>query len=259
MEKAVGLHEKKEREDFVSKNIVVKIGSSTITGGGAEVDMPFLQSIAEQVAVLRQSGTRVTIVSSGAVACGKRNVTGYDGSRLHKQMAASFGQANLIARWQEAFLPYGIGVAQILVTEETLSSAQVVIEQASQFGIVIINANDSVNSDEIDQLGICADNDRLAAHLAEQIRADTVLLLTDTAVKDVYGNEVSCINPYDDLSQFIQFNGSSSLGTGGMASKHMEALQLAQYGIRAHIGNGREPDALLNAARGSSFGTMYLQ
>ncbi len=252
------IYERKDSEHFKSREVVIKIGSSTITGGGAEVDTNFLGSIARQLAELRANGVNTTIVTSGAVACGIRFVPEYDKNcQRHKQMAAAFGQPIIMTKWQNAFDPFGIQVAQILLTQETLGIAGQLIREISKYGVPIINANDSVSSVELDQLNVCADNDRLAGHLARAIHADTVLLLSDTAVRDVDGRAVSHISPQDDWQRRISFRGVSSVGTGGMASKHHEALRLASSGIRAHVGNGRDHDAILNAAKGLPFGTTY--
>ncbi|PIZ65041.1 hypothetical protein CO051_06970 [Candidatus Roizmanbacteria bacterium CG_4_9_14_0_2_um_filter_39_13] len=253
----VGQREIHEREQFVTKKMVIKIGSSTITGGEMHADIKFMGDIARQISVLFHAGVETHLVTSGAVASGKRDICGFDGNQTHRQLASAAGQIRLMTFWQEAFSSFGVPVFQVLITPDSFEQNVLFLTSCKGYGIPIINANELLNTEELDKLGICADNDRLAAHLARCVDADTVVFLTDTAVRDMNGNEVSSISPKDQWQDIICFNGTSSLGTGGMASKHNEALHLAEHGTRVHIGNGRDQYAILNSAKGLSFGTMY--
>jgi len=250
--------EQKETERFLSKNIVIKIGSSTITGGTPELDTLFMANIASQLAYLHMAGVRTHIVTSGAVACGKQYVSNYDGSMLAKQIAAAAGQPILMEEWRRQFAQFGIPVYQLLLTERDLSFARPVLE-GMVGGIPIINANDTVNTCEMSQLLVSADNDRLAGYIAHSVHADTLFLLTDVSgVLDTQGNLVSMLNADEDTPAFIQFTGKSSVGTGGMASKHAVAMQYAREGTRTIIGHGRAENIIIDGAHGKLVGTTYI-
>ncbi|CAN5176857.1 hypothetical protein BH09PAT2_BH09PAT2_09530 [soil metagenome] len=250
--------ESKEKEPFVSKRVVVKIGSSTITGGGENLDIDFMSSIAAQISTLYKKGVAVHIVTSGAVACGKQYISRYDGSIVSKQIAAAMGQPILIEEWKRQFNAHGINIYQLLLTEHNLEYARTILSQMTD-GIPIINANDPVNSFEMQQFLVSADNDRLAGHVASAIEADTAFLLTDvTGVRNRHGQTIQIIDPTINYTEDITFHGKSTVGTGGMESKHLVAMALADRGIRAIIGNGRENEILLNGARGQLVGTTYL-
>ncbi|MBP7966866.1 hypothetical protein KAZ66_01205 [Candidatus Woesebacteria bacterium] len=249
--------ESQETEPYVSKRLVVKIGTSTITGGRENLDTKFMDSIATQLSILYTNGIQPYLVTSGAVGCGKVLMSNYDGSRKKKQIAAALGQPILIEQWKQQFNKYGINIYQVLVTERDVEYAQQLLADMID-GIPIINANDTVNPFEIMQLEKSADNDELTKHIALAVQADTVLLLSDRSVENKFGCPMQTIYPDSYYGYELEFYGSNKVGTGGMQSKHNVALSLAQQGIRSIIGNGREENIILNAAKGKLVGTTYL-
>lgn len=258
-------HRLKEREQFVSRRLVIKIGSSTITHGapdGEPLNRDFMDNIASQVSELSKAGVEVVIVSSGAVVSGKQILPELAGTTtFDNQVRAVFGQPELIAEWKAAFKKYGVKVGQMLLTDENLrnekqaENTKQVLKESLKHGVVIINANDPVNNAEMIQFAISADNDKLASHVARLIKADTLMLLTD--VSGVLDDDE--VLPYvagkmDDKADLMQQNGS---GTGGMSSKYTAASEAAEagIGIRSIIANGRELFVILRAARGELVGT----
>lgn len=249
-----------ERERFLSKRIVIKIGSSTITGGQETPDREFLRDISSQIAVLKNEGLDIYVVSSGAVACGKKFIQEYDSDNIaHRQIAAAIGQPMLMTHWAQELARYNLIPAQILVTDQTLRQTHSILSQMQPHHVPIINANDAVSDFEMRQwMQISGDNDVLAGQVALETGCDTVFLLTDVSgVLDSQGQIISAIDLQYPLPE-ISFNGKSTTGTGGMASKHNVALNLAQQNIRTMIGNGREADFIVNGSKGHTVGTTYL-
>lgn len=256
----------KEREEFVSKRLVVKIGSSTITYGvpdGEPLNRDFMDNIARQVSELSKTGVEVAIVSSGAVVSGKQILPELAGTTtFDNQVRAVFGQLRLIAGWEATFSKYGVKVGQMLLTDENLKNekqaenTKQVLEESLKHGVVIINANDPVNDAEMRQFAVSADNDKLAGCVARLIGADTLLLLTN--VNGVL-NEHRKLLPYldrtEDATAIMKRSGS---GTGGMSSKCGVAKQAAKAGIRSIIANGREQDIITKAAKGQAVGTKVI-
>jgi len=110
---------------------------------------------------------------------------------------------------------------------------------------------------ELRMLGIQADNDNSAGLIAEALGMDTSCLLTNIAVLNTDGYRVQLIECSNPSLHNIHFKGNSSQGTGGMESKHNVALRLASKSIRTIIGNARDENIILNAAKGNFVGTTY--
>ncbi|MFM8678050.1 MAG: glutamate 5-kinase, partial [Alphaproteobacteria bacterium] len=168
-----------------ARRVVVKIGSALLVddeSGG--IRRQWLDGLAEDVAMLRARGAEVLVVSSGAIAVGRRHLGLVKRTlRLEeKQAAAATGQIRLAHAWQEALARHGITVAQILLTPDDTEArrrhlnARATIAQLLRLDAVpVINENDSVATEEI-RFG---DNDRLAARVAQMVSADTLVLLSD--------------------------------------------------------------------------------
>ncbi len=263
LERRLFSQEIKEKERFVTKRTVLKIGSSTITENKGTLDLTFMDNIARQVSRLFSSGVEVGIVTSGAKLCGQSKVLDYDGSELKNREAASIGQLYLMAKWRDAlFVKHHTPVSMHLLTEQDtkLPQTRELLNSVVRYTVPVINANDSVNSYEIEQLPISADNDRLACFVAKTIGADTVFFLTDVdGVKDKDGSVIKTIYADRIPKENIIFEAKSKAGTGGMESKHNVAMNLAGKNIRVIIGNGREENILLRGAKGENVGTSYLK
>ena len=198
--------------------IVVKVGSSSLTQPSGHLDPDKLDALAAALAQVRLMGGRVVLVSSGAIAAGFGPL-GFDSRPVDvatQQATAAVGQGLLMARYETAFGRFGIRVGQILITaEDTIRATQYrnverTLDRLLDLGVVpIINENDSLASNEI-RFG---DNDRLSALVANLVRAEALVLLTD--VDALYTAPPS------------QVSGSGSkVGTGGMVTK-LEAARVA--------------------------------
>ncbi|HEY1300670.1 MAG TPA: glutamate 5-kinase [Stellaceae bacterium] len=167
-----------------SRRLVVKIGSALLVGEGDEIRRSWLAALADDVARCRARGQEVILVSSGAVAVGRRHL-GLAGRRLRleeKQAAAATGQIRLAHAYQEALARHRITVAQILLTPDDTElrrrhlNARATFAQLLALGAVpVVNENDTVATAEI-RFG---DNDRLAARVAQMTSADMLVLLSD--------------------------------------------------------------------------------
>ncbi|MGH6974051.1 MAG: glutamate 5-kinase, partial [Stellaceae bacterium] len=168
-----------------SKRLIVKIGSALLADDKTgEPRRAWLEALMADIAALCKTGTSVVIVTSGAVAIGRRHLKLPPGPlRLEeKQAAAAAGQVRLAHVYQEAAARHGIVVAQILLTPEDTEerrrhlNARATMEQLlAREAMPVINENDTVATAEL-RFG---DNDRLAARVAQMVSADTLVLLSD--------------------------------------------------------------------------------
>lgn len=221
-----------------AQTMVVKVGSSSLTRPSGHLDAAKLEALVASVAANVLSGARVVLVSSGAIAAGFGPLGFAERPRdvATQQAAASVGQGMLMARYETAFARYGIRVGQILITaEDTIRAAQYrnarrTLERLLDLGVVpIVNENDALASNEI-RFG---DNDRLSALVANIVRADALVLLTD--VDALYtappgrpdARRIGYVPDVIATLRDVTVGGSTSgVGTGGMVTK-LEAARIA--------------------------------
>lgn len=235
--------------------IVVKVGSSALTDPSA------FERVAKQLA--EQRGVRSVLVSSGAIALGRRRLgmaqRPRDMPRL--QAAAAAGQSLLVRRWEEAFEPFGVPVAQVLLTHADLTdrdrylNARRALEALLELGVVpIINENDTVAVEEI-RFG---DNDQLAAMVATLVGADLLVLLTDVEGLLDGDARVSVIDDPKTAEGLVRPSGNASEGRGGMASKLDAAVRATKRGVPVVIASSHDPAVLGNVLAGADVGTLVL-
>lgn len=221
-----------------AQTMVVKVGSSSLTRSSGHLDAAKLEALVASVAANVLSGARIVLVSSGAIAAGFGPLGFGERPRdvATQQAAASVGQGLLMARYETAFARYGIRVGQILITaEDTIRAAQYrnarrTLERLLDLGVVpIVNENDALASNEI-RFG---DNDRLSALVANIVRADALVLLTD--VDALYtappgrpdARRIGYVPDVIATLRDVTVGGSTSgVGTGGMVTK-LEAARIA--------------------------------
>ncbi len=237
-----------------AKRIVIKIGSALLVDG--ETGLParaWLAALADDVAGARDAGQSVCIVSSGAIALGRRALGLSRTLKLEeKQAAAAAGQARLMGAYEEAFARHAIPVAQALLTLEDTERRRRWLNARATLGtllglgaVPIINENDTVATAEIRY----GDNDRLAARAAQMISADALVLLSD--IDGLYErdprahpnasfiSEVSYITPEIE-AMAGGVNTAAGVGSGGMRTK-IEAAKIAtRAGCAVVITKGAE-------------------
>ncbi len=256
-----------------SKRLVIKIGSALLADDNGKLHAKWIDSLAADVAELRRSGTDILIVSSGAIAVGRRILGLARGPRNRalrleeSQAAAATGQVRLAHAWQDALARYDVPVAQILLTIDDTESrrrylnARSTITTLLKLGVVpVINENDTVATEEI-RFG---DNDRLAARVAQMVSADTCVILSDvdglyTAdpaldPEAVHIGEVRAITPEIEAMASAT---ESETGSGGMVTKLEAARIVMQAGCRLAIGDGRI-ERPLQAFDGTATCTWFL-
>ncbi|MCC7200467.1 MAG: glutamate 5-kinase, partial [Gammaproteobacteria bacterium] len=229
---AAGEYKARARRLTQARRVVIKIGSALLVEQSTgRVNRNWLNSVAEDVARLRRRGQEVVLVSSGAIALGRRQL-GLAAGRLRleeSQAAAAVGQIRLAHAWKEVLEAHDLTVAQVLLTlgdteqRRRYLNARSTLNTLLGLGAVpVINENDTVATAEIRY----GDNDRLAARVAQMLAADCVVLLSD--IDGLYTGDPG----RDPSAQFIPEvreitpeiedmagGPSSAVGSGGMATK----------------------------------------
>jgi glutamate 5-kinase len=252
------------------KRIVIKVGSRVITSADAGLDAAVIGRLAAEVAGVRAANRQVIMVSSGAIAAGRKEL-GIDGKPRTiplKQAAAAVGQTRLMRAYEEAFALHNHKVAQILLTRDDLAdrqrflNARATLDTLLDCGIIpIINENDTVAVDEI-KFG---DNDNLSALVTNLTEADLLVILTD--IEGLYDKDPRA-NPDARLIPVVRSitremelgagGAGSAVGTGGMATKLIAARKVGRSGVPAIIINGMTPGLLGKALAGEDVGTLFL-
>jgi glutamate 5-kinase len=253
--------------------IVVKLGTSLLTGSSDHLNHEVMSGLVNQVAQLHKQGLDLLIVSSGAIAAGRHKLGLVKKLRgiPFKQVLASVGQGLLMNFYDQLFASYNITVAQALLTKADLSdragylNARNTLLALLELNVVcIVNENDVIAVDEIQELKF-GDNDNLSAMVANLVDADLLLVLSDIAglyTADPHHHPDARLIPQvdriDSEIEGLVAGTSGALGTGGMATK-IEAAKLATAsGVTVVIADGREPDIILRLAAGEKVGTIFL-
>src|SRR5688500_10502156 len=234
-----------------ARRIVVKVGSALLVDqASGQVNRPWLETLVEDLLRLRARKQEVMLVSSGAIALGRRELKLPAGALAlpQSQAAAAVGQIALAHIYKELFASSGVTVAQILLTLEDSEhrrrylNARATLTQLIDLGALpVINENDTVATTEIRY----GDNDRLAARVAQMTSADCLLLLSDvsglytadpnlarTAQLIPEGREIT------PATEAMGGGSASALGSGGMATKIAAARIATSAGCAMAIAAG---------------------
>jgi glutamate 5-kinase len=258
------------RNSKQSKTVIIKLGTSVLTGGTLALDRAHMVELVRQCADLRLKGHHVVLVSSGAIAAGREYLGYPDLSHTIacKQLLAAVGQSQLIQTWESLFAIYGMKIGQILLTradledrERFLNARDTVNALISNDIIPVVNENDAVATAEI-KVG---DNDNLSALVGILCHADKLLLLTDqkglfTADprKDPHAELIREVKKIDDTLRKIAGGSGTVLGTGGMATKLQAADIARRAGIEVIIAAGRAPNVIAGVLGETPHGTRFL-
>lgn len=264
------------------KRIVIKIGSSSLqhkeTG---DLDYTKLDVLVRELCNLRNQGKDVILVSSGAIAVGKKAIGTHavmkDSKHMgFKQACAAIGQARLMMTYQKIFAEYNQIAAQILMTKNTVTddinrtNAYNTFMELLNLGVIpIVNENDTVSTYEI-HVGeddvLIGDNDTLSAIVASLVDADLLILLSD--IDGLYTDDprknpnAKFIEQVDNLTaEYISMgkeSTGSNVGTGGMNTK-MNAAQIAvNSGADMIIANSKDIRIIHRIMDGRNYGTLFL-
>ncbi len=265
--------EKTSSKTLPYHRLVVKFGTSLLTGGNSYLNQEIMSGLVAQVAQLHKQGLELLIVSSGAIAAGRHKL-GLAKERRgipFKQVLASVGQGRLMNAYDQLFAQHDITVAQALLTKADLTdragylNARNTLLALLELRVVcIVNENDVVAIDEIQEAKF-GDNDNLSAMVANFVDADLLIILSDIAglyTADPYRNPDARLIPQvdriDSEIESLVTDTPGTLGTGGMATK-IEAAKLATAsGVTVIIADGREPNIILRLVAGETIGTRFL-
>jgi glutamate 5-kinase len=254
------------------KRVVVKIGSSSLqhpeTG---DLDYIKMDILVRELCNIRNQGKDVILVTSGAIACGRKAVNLKAATTIsQKQACAAIGQARLMTTYQRIFSEYNHQAAQILMTRHTIvadlnrTNAQNTFNELLGMGVIpIVNENDTTSTFELDD--VVGDNDTLSAIVTAMTGADLLILLSD--INGLYTDDprqnknAQFIERVDLLSDELIKMGKgstgSSVGTGGMETK-LTAAKIATYsGADMIIANGKDVRIIHRIMEGRNYGTIF--
>jgi glutamate 5-kinase len=255
-----------------AKTVVLKVGSAVLTNQDG-LNLDFIDNLCRQISFLRSSGRKVILVTSGAVAAGRKRLgverqPGGDPLKV-KQALAAVGQGLLMQAYEQRFADQGgQQVAQLLLTHADLSqrdrylNVRNTILTLFEFGVVpIINENDTVSVQEL-RFG---DNDTLGAMITNMIGADMYIMLSDVdglytanPALDPTAKAIYTVAKIDSAVEAMAGGSGSAVGTGGMQSKIRAAKMVAACGGSSFIGPGRNSKVLQELFSGAMVGTFFL-
>ena len=236
-----------------ARRVVIKVGSALLVDqSSGQLNRHWLESLAADIAHLRSQGREVLLVSSGAIALGRRSL-GLPSGRLkleESQAAAAVGQIGLAHAWKEVLGGHQLSVAQILLTfgdteeRRRYLNARSTLNTLLRLGsIPVINENDTVATAEIRY----GDNDRLAARVAQMIGADCLVLLSDVdglytadPTRDPTAQFIPEIRAITPEIERMGAGSASDVGSGGMATKLAAAKVAIGAGCHMCVALGRE-------------------
>ncbi len=249
--------------------LVVKLGSSIVAGADGALRVDVLDRVCGQVAELHEGGEEIVMVTSGAIARGRRmlGLAVRPSAVDELQAASAVGQGSLFRSYEERLARSDVRAAQVLLTAFDMSerinylNARQTLQRLLAWHVVpVINENDTTATDEI----TFGDNDFLSAQVAIMIEARRLILLTDQAglfSSDPRGNPgaelVEHVGDAGELDGYEIGSRGSQFGSGGMRSKVVAAQMASGSGIGVTICDGTAPGTLLAAARGEKVGTSF--
>lgn len=256
------------------KRIVIKIGSSSLQHAQTgDLDYTKLDVLVRELCDIRNRGKDVVLVTSGAVAVGRKAVLrqgiDQDDPTAVKQACAAIGQARLMMTYQKIFAEYNQVAAQILMTKNTIVdnlnryNARNTFAELFKLGVIpIVNENDTIATYEIE----IGDNDTLSAIVASLVEADALLLLSD--IDGLYTDDprtnpdVKYIEVVEELTDELMNMGKastgSSVGTGGMTTKLQAAKIASSTGVDMVIANSKDIKVIHRILSGQNIGTLFL-
>ncbi len=265
-----------EKRDFLrdKKRIVIKIGSSSLqhpeTG---DLDYTKLDVLVRELCDLRNRGKDVVLVTSGAIAVGRKAIMVSDAKGddpiAVKQACAAIGQARLMMTYQKIFAEYNQVAAQILMTKNTIIdnlnryNARNTFAELFKLGVIpIVNENDTIATYEIE----IGDNDTLSSIVAALVGADLLILLSD--IDGLYTDDPN-MNPNaqfievvdhltDELMDMGKKSTGSDVGTGGMNTKLQAARIAGSIGVDMVIANSKDIKVIHRIVDGQNIGTLFL-
>ena len=253
-----------------ARRVVIKVGSALLVDARTgQLNRAWLETLAADIAALHARGAEVLLVSSGAIALGRRSI-GLPAGRLkleESQAAAAVGQIRLAHAWKEVLEQHRLNVAQILLTfadtEERrryLNARSTLNTLLKLHAVPVINENDTVATAEIRY----GDNDRLAARVAQMTSADCLVLLSDVdglyTADPTLDSNAKFIPEVHSITAEIERMGAGSasdVGSGGMATKIAAAKIAVSAGCHMCVALGREMHPVRRIEQGARCSWFY--
>lgn len=255
------------------KRIVVKVGTSTLTYENGKINLRRVDTLCKVLSDLTNYGHDIVLVSSGAigVGMGKLGLPERPSTTREKQALAAVGQCELMFMYDKFFSEYNNTVAQVLLTKYSVDSEHKSENVLNTFntllkmGIIpIVNENDTVAIDELEGNNF-GDNDMLSAIVANLLKADTLVILTD--IDGLYTDNprtnkdavhIDVVEEITDDIMHMAHGSGSNRGTGGMATKLAAAKHVTNEGIDCIVVNGDNPEVLYEIFEdGKMVGTLF--
>jgi glutamate 5-kinase len=253
-----------------ARRVVVKVGSALLVESATgRLNRAWLETLASDIGHLRSRGQDVLLVSSGAIALGRRHL-GLESGRLkleESQAAAAVGQIRLAHAWKDVLEQHSLTVAQILLTFGDTEERRRYLNARSTLGtllklgaIPVINENDTVATSEIRY----GDNDRLAARVAQMMSADCLVLLSDVdglytadPSRDASAQLIPEVHRITPEIERMASGAASAVGSGGMSTKIAAAKIAVTAGCHMCVAAGREMHPLKRIEGGARCSWFY--
>jgi glutamate 5-kinase len=239
------------------KTITIKIGSNVLTSSDGMPDEERICHLVDQMAYLKQKGVNILLVSSGAVASGKKiiNCTKHSDPVSCRQLWASVGQVRLIQKYSDFFANHHLLCSQVLVTKEDFRDREHFLNIRNCLHtllehdiIPIINENDVVSVTEL----MFTDNDELASLITSMMDSQAMIILSnvdgiyDGDPKEIDSKVIPVItHEHSNIAKYISTT-KSNFGRGGMMTKFSMAKKVANAGIPVHLANGSKKNILID-------------
>ncbi|QJA06327.1 glutamate 5-kinase [Thermosulfurimonas marina] len=259
------------RREILSRvrRVVVKVGSAVVTDETG-LSRPVLENLAAEISRFQRQGYEMILVSSGAIACGRKKLEVPERplSLAEKQALAAAGQSSLMQAYEEAFGRYGVPVAQVLLIREDLEDRRRYLNARNTLRVLlrwrvvpIVNENDTVAVEEI-QFG---DNDFLAALVVALTEADLLICLSEADAlyerdprEDPSARPVREVRGITPEIEAMAGKRPGRFGRGGMLSKLRAARMVNSLGVPMILAHGRTPLILERLFSGEELGTLFL-
>lgn len=252
----------------MGKTIVVKVGSSTLTDARGKFRLGPMAGRVAEISELQRQGNRMVLVSSGAVSAGMGllHLDARPSEVIDMQAASAVGQGHLYHTYSQLFGHEEVRTAQVLLTAFDISSrtqylnSRNTLERLLEWSVVpIINENDTTSTEEL----CFGDNDVLAAQVGLLLKADLLVLLTDTdglyTANPLVDREAAVIPEVHDFRELdaVDMESRGLLGRGGMRSKVESARIATSGGVETVIARGTRPGVIGDIVSGQAVGTRF--
>lgn len=253
------------------QKLVFKVGTSSLTHEGGKINLRRVEEFVAVLADLCNMGHKVVLVTSGAigVGTGKLGLLEKPSDVPGRQAAATVGQCELMFIYDKIFTQLGHKIGQLLITKEDMEDEKRhtnltnTFEKLFDFGAIpIINENDAVATEEI----VYGDNDTLSAMVASVVKADKLIILTETdglydsnPEKNPSAKHIDLVANITDEVLSLADDGKTAMGTGGMKTKLRAATIATSNGIDTYIIAGKNPKRIYDLLEGKQVGTLFLK